>query len=87
MSRVSTNEILAKVETILGEALEEKHLALKPETLLEDIPNLDSFGVITLFMSIEGTFGVRFSMDDITGMKTIGDVLTAISSRLTNKNQ
>jgi len=33
-------------------------------------------------MSVEGTFGVRFTMDDICGLTTVGSVVDGIVSRL-----
>ena len=80
MHKMSSNDIVIGIETILAEDLEIKPQGLTAQTRLEDIANLDSFGVITLFMSIEATFGVQFTTDQITSMKTVGDIIDRISA-------
>jgi len=67
---------------ILAEALDVQLIGLTGETRLDDIKNLDSFQVIMLFMAIEETFGIQFTMDEIATMKTIGDILNWISGKL-----
>ncbi len=76
------SDLLIKIQAVLREVSEQDGLVVTPETRLEDIENLDSFGLITLFMSIEGTLGVRFAIDEISTMTTVGRVLDAIGERL-----
>ena len=77
-----SDDVFAKVKAILAEALEQDELVLTPETKLDDTLGLDSFGIISLFMSVEGVFGVRFTMDDICRLTTVGGVVDGIVSRL-----
>jgi len=83
MHKPSNDEILARIETILAEVLEIESVGVTAQTRLEEIEDLDSFGVITVFMSLEESFGVRFTTDEIDATKTIGDILEGISKKQT----
>lgn len=79
---MSDDKVLLEVRRLLTETLERDLPTLLAETRLEDIQNLDSIGLITLFLTVEGAFGVRFTTDEMSAMRTIGDIVAGVSSQL-----
>lgn len=82
VTSLSRGEIQARVETLIAEATQRTPVGLTGETKIAEIEGLDSFAVITLFMSIEGTLGVQFTTDEIQSMNTPGEIVAGVSAKL-----
>jgi len=79
---LSQEEIQARVEGLIAEATQRTPAGLTGETKIAEIEGLDSFAVITLFMSIEGILAVQFTTDEIQSMNTLGEIVTGVSAKL-----
>lgn len=75
------DQLQSEIEKIVSDALETKTSELRAETRLDEIESLDSFGIITLFMSLEERFGLQFTTDEIIGLKTIGEIVSEVAKR------
>ncbi len=62
----------------IAETFEHDPALVKPETLRDEIPAWDSVGVLTLMAAIDKKFGVLLANDDISSMKTVGDVVDVL---------
>ena len=56
----------------------DEEITVTPETTSSDIEEWDSLTHITLISEVEETFGVKFSMKDVLGMKNVGEMADII---------
>ena len=56
----------------------DEDITVTPETASSDIEEWDSLTHITLISEVEETFGVKFSMKDVLGMKNVGEMADII---------
>jgi acyl carrier protein len=81
-NKVSHEKIMAEVQTIFRDILEDETIVLKRETTAVDIPEWDSLNHIALTVSIEEYFRIRFTAQEIQDFKNVGEMCDAISTRL-----
>ncbi len=63
-----------RLEEVFQEVFDDDNLALTDETTAKDIPDWDSVAHINLMFSIEQTFGVQFSGNELAQFKNIGEL-------------
>lgn len=63
-----------KLADVIAETLEIKPSEVTPETERDGHPTWDSFNHLRLMTAIEEAFGVQFSMDEIEGIETMGQL-------------
>ncbi len=63
-----------KLADVIAETLEIKPSEVTPETERDGHPTWDSFNHLRLMTAIEEEFGVQFSMDEIEGIETFGQL-------------
>ncbi len=75
-------ELTQKVNTIIGERLGVDGKSLVPEAnLLVDL-GADSLDVVELVMAHEEEFGIEVPDEDVEGIRTIGDIVKYVGSRI-----
>ena len=57
-------------------------LALRNDLTAKDVPGWDSFNHINLVIEIEEEFNQRFSTEEISGLKNVGDMKTLLASKI-----
>ena len=63
------------VHTLLRNVLNlENGFAPGDETLLQEIPNMDSLAQVRLVMEIEKVLDDRLSIDEVIGMESVGNI-------------
>lgn len=77
-----TREVmLSKLNEIFCDVFGGLSFVITEATNADDIEEWDSLSNITILASIQDEFGVSFSLDDISEMKNVGDILTAIEGK------
>lgn len=76
------NEILAKVQTIFRDVLDNEEIVLTDETMANDIEEWDSLSHIQLIVAIEKAFGVKFTSLEIKELGDVGDMCQCIERKL-----
>lgn len=71
----------AKVKSIVSEQLEVALESLTAETTFEEI-DADSLDIVELVMVLEEEFDLEISDQEIENIKTIGDIVKYIESKL-----
>ncbi len=79
MSRV---EIFEKLTAIFHDVFDDNELIIGETTSAKDIDEWDSLMHINLIMAVEAEFAIKFSMDDISRMKNVGEMVDIIKERL-----
>ena len=74
---MTRQEIFEKLNQVFSDVFDED-ITVTPETTSSDIEEWDSLTHITLISEVEETFGVKFSMKDVLGMKNVGEMADII---------
>ena len=70
--------LIIKLEKICREIFDEETLCITEDTCAADIAVWDSLEHINLIMAVEKAFGVKFTMDEVISMKSIGEMADVI---------
>lgn len=57
-------------------------LELRDDLTAPQVPGWDSFNHVNLIIQLEQTFGVRFTNDEVSGLKNVGEMKELIASKL-----
>ncbi len=68
---------------IFQDVFDDDELTVNPETNSDSIEDWDSLEHINLIVAIEKAFGMKFSMDEVTGMQNVGEMVEIIQQRAT----
>ncbi len=74
-------EILAQLNSIFQEVLDEDDINLQAETTADDVEEWDSLAHVQLIVAIERHFGIKFTSREINAFTTVGDMLTSIAAK------
>lgn len=55
--------------------------AVKPDADLREDMGINSIGILYLAMAVEEEFGIKFSNEDVTGIRTVEDVVRCIEGK------
>jgi len=78
------DELYNGIEEVFDEVFMQKVLA-KPELTAKDVDEWDSLQHVSLILSIEQKFKIRFRVGEVEGTKNVGDLAKLIEKRLGQK--
>lgn len=70
-----------KVTEIIVRVFKVPASAVIPSMSPETIPTWDSMNYLLFISELERAFGVQFTLDEVMGSKTLGDLLSALRSK------
>lgn len=76
------NEILAKLQDIYRDILDNDEIILEGETTADDIEEWDSLAHVQIVNEVEKQFGIKFTSYEITSWIDIADLVDCIDSKL-----
>lgn len=79
---MSSEEILEKIQSMFRDIFDDADLTVTVETMAADIEDWDSFAQMQIVMGVEAMFGIKFSTDEVTEFKNVGDMLECIAGHL-----
>lgn len=79
---MSTNELYAKVNSIIVEQLGAKEEELRPEASFIDDLGADSLDTVELVMALEEEFDTEIPDEDAENIKTVKDVYDYIDKKV-----
>lgn len=74
-------KIYATLNEIFQDVFDDEDIVVDAETNSDTIEDWDSLEHINLVVAIEKAFGLKFSMDEVTGMKNVGEMVEIIKAR------
>lgn len=78
---MNTFERLVKVFNVVFEG-EVDTSAITPDSTLKEDVGINSIGMLYMAMALEEEFGIKFTNEDFTEIKTVGNVIECIEKKL-----
>jgi acyl carrier protein len=78
----SRTEILATIRDVLAEVVEDDSLQLTEQSSADDVADWDSINHVKLLIGLESELGFRFSSDEVSGLKNVGELVDVIQAKL-----
>lgn len=76
------NEILAKLQDIFRDILDDETIILEGETTADDIEDWDSLSHVQIVHETENVFGIKFTAYEITSWIDIEEFVDCIANKL-----
>lgn len=70
---------MKRLKEILSRVLEVEEAEITDAMSPETVENWDSFNGLMLVSELENTFQIKFTMDEVTGVKRVGDIKLALA--------
>lgn len=80
-------DVLSTMTAVFRRVFDDESIKLADEITAQDIPGWDSLTHINLIIEIEDEFGLKFTVDDIAGLKNVGEMVAMVERKLTAKRQ
>jgi len=77
----NSTEIIQRLTPIFRNVLDNDDLVITPATKAADVDGWDSLAHIHLVVSIEKTFGMRFSAEEVSSLENVGDLVALIMKK------
>ena len=71
--------IFEKLNEIFRDYFDDETICLTDETTADDIEDWDSLEQINLLTAMEKAFGLKFKLEDVRGLKNVGELLDLIA--------
>jgi acyl carrier protein len=71
-------DTLTQLTQVFHQVFDDEDIVLTPATTAANVPGWDSVMHITLMMSVERAFGVRFKSGEVAGLKNVGELIALI---------
>jgi acyl carrier protein len=75
-------EILAKLQEIFIDVLDNEDIVLTEDTTANDIEEWDSLSHIQIIVAIEKQFKIKFTSKEILSWRNVGEMINCITIRL-----
>ena len=76
------SSVKERAEAVFQEVFEDPDLKIHDAMVASDVEDWDSFNHITLVMSLEEEFNLRFATREVMGWKSVGEMLASVEKRL-----
>lgn len=80
-------DVLSTMTAVFRRVFDDDSIKLADATTAQDIPGWDSLTHINLIIEIEDEFGLKFTVDDIAGLKNVGEMVAMVERKLAAKRQ
>ena len=79
---MENTEILSTLIEIIRDEFEDDSLQIDEHTSSEDFDMWDSLAHINLVEAVQREFDIRFRGEDLESLKTVGDFISAVRSKI-----
>lgn len=80
-------DVYSTMTAVFRRVFDDESFELADTTTAQDIPGWDSLTHINLIIEIEDEFGLKFTVDDIAGLKNVGEMVAMVERKLAAKRQ
>lgn len=78
---MNRNEMLQAITQILRDILNNPDLKVNENTSAMNVERWDSLAHVNILMTVERTFGVRFSLGEIKQLRNVGEMMRLIEEK------
>ncbi len=75
-------DLMTRLQRIIREIFDNEDLVLEPTTGPAEVEGWDSVAQIKLLLAIEAEFGIRFDTEEVSSLKTVGDLARGVAAHL-----
>jgi acyl carrier protein len=79
MATLTPDEVLAELQPIFQEALDEPELTVTRESNAMNTPNWDSLSHISIIEMVSHHFNVKFALAELQDLKDVGDLVNLVA--------
>ncbi|NQT40869.1 MAG: acyl carrier protein [Planctomycetes bacterium] len=76
------DETLVQLNDVFQEVFDDDELLTTRATTAADVEDWDSLMHVTLIVNVEKEFGVRFLSSEVAGLKSVGELVDLIDSKV-----
>jgi acyl carrier protein len=76
------NDFETRVQNVFREVFDSQELNIYREMQAKDVDGWDSLNHITLIMTLEETFKVKFSTREVMGFQNVGEMMDCLRGKL-----
>jgi acyl carrier protein len=76
------NDFETRVQNVFREVFDDQALNIHREMQAKDVVGWDSLNHITLIMTLEETFKVKFSTREVMGFQNVGEMIDCLRGKL-----
>lgn len=74
--------IFEKLTEVFRDVFDDEEIVLEESTNAMDIEEWDSLAQISLIVAIEQEFSIKFTMQEVTEMKNVGEMVSVLLERV-----
>jgi acyl carrier protein len=74
-------DVRARLNDLFRKVFEDDAIVIRNEMTAADVPQWDSLAHIGLIMEIEEEFQIQFTVDDLVGLKDVGEMIDLIERK------
>lgn len=75
-------DVREKLQDIFRDVFDDGGIVLSDEMTSKDVEDWDSISHLSLIFSIEKEFGIKFTVDEITKTKNVGEFISIIQKKV-----
>ena len=75
-------EIIEKLTPIFHEVFNDNTIVIRDDMTANDVENWDSLTHMLMITKVEETFGIKFKLKELNKLKTVGDLINTIETKL-----
>lgn len=79
---MSREEVFEKLNEVFRDVFDDEDIVVTDTTTAKDIDDWDSLEHINLIVAIENKFKIKFKMNEVTGLKNVGEMVDVILGRI-----
>jgi acyl carrier protein len=80
-------DVFSTMTAVFMRVFDDDSIKLYDAATAQDVPGWDSLTHINLIIEIEEEFGLKFTVDDISDLKNVGEMVAMVEKKLATKHQ
>jgi acyl carrier protein len=82
---MEASDIYARLEKVFRDVFDDETIAIRPELTADQVEDWDSLNNIRLILSIEKSFGIKFSAAQTANLKNVGELAELVRTKTSAK--
>lgn len=76
-------ETVEKLQEVFRDIFDDDEMVITKEMSAKDVEDWDSLTHMQLIIAVEGEFGVKFTTNEIMGLKNVGEFIDCLERKIT----